>query len=76
MKAQNLKESLDSLRADENNMAAIISSRTNFDTDKAAELFREARTKDANEALAAGIVHLVADVNIPAGSKILTLTVT
>lgn len=74
-KEQNLREMLHSLQADQTRMASIICDRTNLKTDEAAELFREARTKNANDALTAGIVHTVSDVQIPAGGTILTVVV-
>lgn len=74
-KEQNLRETLQSLQADQTRMASIICDRTSLKTDEAAELFREARTKNANDALVAGIVHTISDVKIPAGSTILTVVV-
>ena len=37
------------------------------------DLFKEARTKDANDALKNGIVHEICDLAIPAGAPIFTL---
>jgi ATP-dependent protease ClpP protease subunit len=72
-KEQQLRESLASLQADQSRIAAIITDRTNLDASETADLFREARTKDANAALIAGIVHTISDVQIPAGTQILTI---
>jgi ATP-dependent protease ClpP protease subunit len=75
LKVQNLKEHMNALIADEARMADIISSRSKLDINQATELFREARTKNANDALSAGLVDTVADVQMPPGAKVVTIVV-
>ena len=70
---KNLRESLGSLLADQQRMGDIISARTDISSDKVGELFREARTKNADDALQAGIIHEICDLQIPPGSPIFTL---
>ena len=70
---KNTREALDSILADQKRIASIIQSRTNINTSKARKLFREARTKDAQAALAAGIIHSIEAVNIPAGAPVFSL---
>jgi len=70
---KNLRESLNSLLADQQRIGDIISERTNISSDKVGELFREARTKNSDDALEAGIIHKVCDLQIPPGSPIFTL---
>ena len=70
---KNLRVSLNSLLADQQRIADIISARTNITSDQAGALFTEARTKTANDALEAGIVHQISDLQIPKGSRISTL---
>jgi ATP-dependent protease ClpP protease subunit len=69
---KNLREKLDSLLADQQRIGNIISARTNISADKVGELFREAKTKNADEALQSGIVHEICDLRIAPGSPILT----
>jgi ATP-dependent protease ClpP protease subunit len=73
LEEKNLRESLDSLLADQKRIGDIISDRTKITPDKAGELFREARTKNSDEALEAGIIHEIRELQIPAGSPLLTL---
>ncbi len=76
LEEKNLRESLDSLLADQKRMAALISSRSGISADKAGELLREASTKDANAAFTAGIIHEIRDLAVPTGSQIFSLIVT
>ena len=41
--------------------------------DQAGQLFSEARTNNADDALKLGIIHEISDLAIPAGTPILTL---
>ncbi len=68
-----LRERLDNILQDQRRMGAIIRQHTNLDDGKIGELFREARTKDADYALSVGIVHEIRDVQIPPGSPIISL---
>jgi ATP-dependent Clp protease protease subunit len=51
----------------------IIEARTNIKPNDVRKLFREARTKDANAALADGIVGGIQDVTIPPGAPVVSL---
>jgi len=68
---KNLQEALHSILADQKRIAAIICDRTSITPEKAGELFREARTKDADDALKNGIIHDIADAKIPSGAPII-----
>ena len=69
---KNARELLHGLLADQLRIADIIIDRTNIVRSRARQLFREARTKNADEALAAGIIHRIGDANIPAGADIVS----
>ena len=71
--AKQLRERLDNIKADELRIGSIIEQRTNLTHRQVAALFREARTKDAAQAVGAGIVHQIEDVKIPPGSPIVSL---
>ena len=66
------REILGSILADRTRMADIIVQRTNIPRRRARQLFREARTKNANEALAAGIIQQITDPAIPAGADLIS----
>jgi ATP-dependent Clp protease protease subunit len=68
-----LRESLGSLLQDQRRIGDIIRQHTNLDARKIRNLFREARTKDADYAKSVGIVHDIRDVKIPPGSPIISL---
>ena len=68
-----LQERLDSILQDQRRMGAVIRAHTNLNDGQIQELFREARTKDANYALGVGIVHEVRDVQIPPGQPVISL---
>jgi ATP-dependent protease ClpP protease subunit len=70
---KNLRESLDSILADQRRIAEIIADRTSITLGKARKLFAEARTKDANDALKNGIVSRIEELKIPSGAPILNL---
>lgn len=70
---KNGQEMLDGILADQKRITDIMVERTNINTAEAADLFKEARTKDSAYAAARGIVSSVHDVNIPAGSTIFSL---
>jgi len=73
--ARSLRERLQSVVADEKRIGSIIEQRTQLTHREVLALFREARTKDASYALANGLINAIQDVNIPAGSPMLTLVV-
>ncbi len=66
------RELLQGILADHKRIGDIIVARTTIDDRGARQLFREARTKDADAALASGIIQNIADANIPAGSDIVS----
>ena len=68
-----LRERLDGIMSDQRRIGSIIGQHTNLDEPQIGELFREARTKDANYARECGIVHDIRDVNIPSGRPIISL---
>jgi ATP-dependent Clp protease protease subunit len=70
---RHLRERLDSILADEKRIGAIIEQHTKLAPEQVETLFREATTKDATYAASVGIVDEVRDVQIPAGSPILSL---
>lgn len=76
LEEKNLRELMDSMSADHKRMADIIADRTSMSLDEARKLFTEARTKDANDALNAGVVHEISDLIIPPGAPITTLVLT
>ena len=71
--AKNLREIQDAMIADQQRIASIIVERTAITNDQARELFTEARTKNADDALKHGIIDDISDLSIPAGAPILTL---
>ncbi|MGE0031214.1 MAG: ATP-dependent Clp protease proteolytic subunit [Steroidobacteraceae bacterium] len=70
---KNAQELLGGILADQTRIANVIAERTQIDVAEAADLFKEARTKDAAYAATKGIVSGIRDVNIPPGSAIFTL---
>lgn len=68
-----LRERLDGILSDQNRIGSIIEERTNLTKVKIKGLFRQAQTKDAAFAAGCGIIHEVRDVQIPAGSPIVSL---
>lgn len=70
---KNLRERLDSILADQKRIGDILQERTKISAGEAGELFREARTKDADYALSVDIVSSIEDAAIPAGAPIVTI---
>ena len=68
-----LRERLDGILADQNRIAGIIEERSGLSAEEIKPLFLEANTKDAAYAVGAGIVHEIADVQIPAGAPVISL---
>lgn len=73
LEQKNLQEQLDAVLQDQRRIGAIIRERTDIDESQIGDLFREARTKDADYARSVGIVHDIRDVQIPFGSPVLSL---
>ena len=69
---KNARELLHSILADQNRIADIIVERTNIQRNRSRQLFREAKTKNAADALAGGIIGTITDVAIPAGADVLS----
>ncbi|MGA7179815.1 MAG: hypothetical protein WBX11_09565, partial [Thiobacillaceae bacterium] len=70
---KNAQEMLDGILADQNRITNIMVERSNLNEAQAADLFKEARTKDAAYAASMGIVSDIRDINIPPGSAIFSL---
>lgn len=68
-----LQEKLDSILHDQKRIGSVIQQRTQLSELQIADLFREAKTKDAAFAIGCGIVHEVKDVQIPAGASVIAL---
>jgi ATP-dependent protease ClpP protease subunit len=67
------KNRLDSILADQKRIGEILQERTKISASEAGELFREARTKDANYALSVEIVSSIEDVALAQGAPIVTI---
>jgi ATP-dependent protease ClpP protease subunit len=73
LEEKNLSEYSQSLLADQSRIGSILQERTKLTADETSDLFREARTKNADFALDKGIVSGIRDVNIPTGSTVFSL---
>jgi ATP-dependent Clp protease protease subunit len=73
LEEKNLRERLDAILQDQRRIGSIIGDRTTLNERQIRNLFREARTKDADYALRVGIVNDVRDIQIPAGSPVISL---
>jgi len=73
LEEKELRGRLDSVLSDQKQIGSIIAEHTNLGEEDIADLFREAQTKDAANAVSCGIVHEIKDVQIPAGSPVLSL---
>ncbi len=67
------REVLANILADHKRIGTVIRERTNLQDKAVRALFREAQTKDVTFATGCGIVHEVRDVQIPAGSSVISL---
>jgi len=70
---KNLRERLGTILSDQQRIGSIIEERTRLTHNQVRALFREAKTKDAAYAVSCGIVDEIRDVNIPAGSPVVSL---
>jgi hypothetical protein len=68
-----MREHLATLDADELRIGSIIEQHAKLSHAEVVALFREQRTKDAANAVSAGIVHEIKDVQIPPGSPVVAL---
>jgi ATP-dependent protease ClpP protease subunit len=73
LEEKSCRERLDGILQDQRRIGSIIRERTNLNDGKIRNLFREARTKDADYAKSVGIVHDIRDVKIPPGSPVISL---
>src|SRR5438105_4036770 len=70
---KNARELLTGILSDQKRIGEILVARTGVTANEARKLFREASTKDASHALAAGLVSDVRDVQVPVGADIVSL---
>lgn len=68
-----LQERLDAILADQKRIGSVIEERTRIEKDAIADLFREAKTKDATFAAGCGIIDEIRDVKIPPGGPVYSL---
>jgi ATP-dependent protease ClpP protease subunit len=73
LEEKSLKERLGNILSDHKRIGSIISERTKLDQKVVETLFTEAQTKDATFAASTGIVHEIKDVQIPPGSRVVSL---
>ena len=71
LEMKTLREKLDSLRADQDKMIAIINERAGFRNKEEIEsLFEEQSTKSVSYAKSKGLIHNITRVNVPKGSVV------
>ncbi|MCI0466150.1 MAG: ATP-dependent Clp protease proteolytic subunit [Beijerinckiaceae bacterium] len=68
-----LRERLQSILADQNRIGSIIGERTRLKNRQIKNLFKEARTKDANYARSVGIIDDIREAAIPSGAPVFSL---
>lgn len=68
-----LREYLGNIQADHKRIGAILAQGTSLSESEVETLFLEAQTKDAEWAVGRGVVHEIRDVQIPAGTPVLSL---
>ena len=68
-----LRERLGTILSDQQRIGSILEERTRLRHNQVRSLFREAQTKDAAYAVSCGIVDEIRDVDIPAGSPVVSL---
>ncbi|HEV8132497.1 MAG TPA: ATP-dependent Clp protease proteolytic subunit [Acidobacteriota bacterium] len=73
LEEKSLKEALGNILADQKRIGSVIQDRTKLSQADIEGLFLQAQTKDAAFAASCGIVDKVCDVQIPAGSTVLSL---
>jgi len=69
-----LRERLASIESDEKRIAGIVAERTKLRQETIDKFFLEARTIPAAEALREGIIDEIAQMSIPKGNPVFTLT--
>jgi ATP-dependent protease ClpP protease subunit len=73
LEEKNLRENLDSVLADQRKIGSIITKETSLKSEQVDTFFREATTKDADFALANGIISEIREVSIESGIPIVQL---
>jgi len=73
LEEKDCREKLDAILNDQTRMGNIIAQHTNLSGEEIADLFREARTKDAGYAVNKGIIHDIRDVKITPSCPIISL---
>ncbi len=73
LEEKELRGRLNGVLSDQKRIGAIIAEHTKLNSKQIAGLFRQTQTKDAAYAVACGIVHEIRDVQIPAGSPMISL---
>jgi ATP-dependent protease ClpP protease subunit len=68
-----LRESRESLLADQKRMAGAIEDRSSLSAEEVQGLFLQTQTKDATFAVSAGLVDEIKDVDIPPGAAVVAL---
>jgi len=66
-----LQEGLDHILSDQRRIGSIIAERTRLSEAEIEDLFREARTKDADYALNHGLIEEIRDVNLLPGAPVI-----
>ena len=73
--ARNARDIMSGLLADELRISSIVQQRSKLDETKIRAFFGQAHTMNATDAVSAGIVDDVRDVQVPPGSTVITVTV-
>lgn len=68
-----LRERLDGILSDQKRMGSVIKERTTLADADIENLFREAKTKTAKEAMGFGIIEEIREVQIPSGAEVIPL---
>jgi ATP-dependent protease ClpP protease subunit len=73
LEEKNIREMLENITSNHKRIGTVLEERTKIDKALIPELFREAQTKDANFALANGIIDEIRDLDISPGSAVISL---
>ena len=73
LEEKDVRERLDGILSDQRRMGDVITQHTGISQEEVASLFSQAQTRDAGYAIEKGIVDEVRDVQIPAGTPVLSL---
>jgi len=71
---KNVREIIASIEREHDRIGTIIKERTQIAAADIPELFREAKTKHATDAVSCGIVDEIRELQVPAGCPVVTLT--